>query len=160
RAVALGHFAESDRYVTEVTELAAMIDDPALPAALGLHALLRARLQRNDDEVRARLASIEDALHGLIETPAHAALLRATCKARLGDVEGTRAELARIGSRTTPMFGDLAPNAFLGEACALAGTEDERRAVRAYLRDARSTEVSGAILTYTYEGTVGRVLGL
>src|SRR5262249_109175 len=31
RAVALGHFAESDRYVTEVTDLAAIIDPPALP---------------------------------------------------------------------------------------------------------------------------------
>ncbi len=36
-ALGLGRFAEAERHVTEVTRLAALVDDPALPFALAMH---------------------------------------------------------------------------------------------------------------------------
>jgi hypothetical protein len=48
----------------------------------------------------------------------------------------------------------------LGEAYAVAGTDDERRLARDALRTPRPNDVSGEVMSFVYEGTIGRIVGL
>jgi hypothetical protein len=160
RATTLGRFAESDRYVTEVRQLSGMIDDPALAPALLFHDLMRWKTQRRDDEVRGAIPGLERALRGSVQASVMGAVVRASCAARMGDVESTRRELAAIASDPSPISEDLTETAFLGEAYALVGPDTERRRVRKALASARQKEIVGGPLSFTYEGTVQRVVGL
>ncbi len=160
RAVTLGHFAESDRYVTEVTELATLTDDPALPLALAIHRVKRARMQRRDDELQVTLALARQAMQDVSQPAIMGALLRATCAARMDDFETARAEIAFMGAGASALDGHPTSAAMLAEAYALAGTDDERRRIRAALERAPSPEITGGHLSFMYEGTVARVLGL
>jgi hypothetical protein len=160
RATMLGHFAEAERYVTEVTQLAALIDEPALAWTLGLHELFRARAERRDEDVSARLAGLDERHRHDVDGALFAALNRAACTARREDVAATRAALAPIGSRASMFFVDPGPAAFLAEAYAVAGTDEERRAARDVLRAPRPSDLSGEVMSFVYEGTVGRIVGL
>jgi hypothetical protein len=160
RALALGHFAESDRYVTEVAQLAALVDEPALPPALLLHRAMQKKLQRKDDELAVALEEIEAALASAHEAKLMIAMTRVGCAARALDVQAARAELAVIGSRAHPIFAEAGPGAYIGEALALTGSDDERRLARAALARLPDTELTGAHILFTYEGPLARVLGL
>jgi tetratricopeptide (TPR) repeat protein len=159
RATALGDFAEADRYVTEATELAALIDDPGVLLSLALHAIMCGRTRRADSEQAARLDRLVQVSSDIPQAPLFTAVTRATVAARMGDVETTRAQLAILGARASMLFGDRAVVGLLAEAYALAGTDEERRAVRAILT-VGPTDLSGGQGPFSYEGSVLRLLGL
>jgi tetratricopeptide (TPR) repeat protein len=160
RATLLGHFAESDRYVTEVAELLALTDDPTLPFALAAHDVARLRTQRRDGDAPAALAKMGHVTEGMSQAALMAALLRASSAARMEDVEATRAEIAIMGSRATTHDMDFTPAALLAEVYALAGTGDERRRIRRALSPSPIREICGRHMSFMYEGTLQRVLGL
>ncbi len=160
RATVLGHFAESDRYVTEVAELRTLTDDPTLPFAFAMHELMRTRTQRRDGEVIAAMARVGQATEGISQATVMGAVVRASCAARMRDVERTRAELAVVGSRGWLFAVDPMPTAMLAEAFALAGNDDDRRRGREVLSASPIRELCGRHFSFMYEGTVLRVLGL
>ena len=155
-AVTGGHFAESERYLTEVEQLAAVVDDPSLPLSLAMHQLVCTLTMRRDE--RAHLDAFERAAMSVHEPDLMIAVMRAACAARRGDVDVVLAELARIGGRAASLVPS--PLAKLGEACARAGSDELRRTVRAGLARSRAPVVSGSLMGFTYDGTVARVLGL
>ncbi len=160
RATMLGHFAESDRYRTEVAELLALTDDPILPFALAAHDVARVRLQRRDGDVDAAMVNMGTATEGMSAAALMVALMRATCAARMGDVETTRAQLALMGSRASTLGVDLAPMAMLAEVYARVGTDDDRRRIRGLVSPSPVREICGRHMSFMYEGPVVRVLGL
>ncbi len=99
-------------------------------------------------------------MSGVPQAELVAALVRATCFARVEDADGTRRELTLIGARGAGLTTDRTFQAWLAEAYALAGTDAERAATRALLVDARTGDVVGGHIPFTYEGTVARLLGL
>jgi hypothetical protein len=162
RAITRGQFAESERFVTEVAELAALIDDGALPRTLRLHEIFRARAARRDEEVAQRLLALDEALRISVDAPMFGAILRAACAARIRDEAATRDALALIGGggSFTAFFADLGPAVFLAEAFALAGTDEQRRVARDLLLKPRAQDASGEVMSFVYEGPIARVLGL
>ncbi len=160
RATMLGYFAESERYVTEVTQLAALIDEPALPWTLGLHEIFRARAERRDDDLVTRLVQLDDLMRGGVDAAAFGATVRATSAARIGNVEATRTALALVGSRGVASFPEPSPTAFLAEAYAIGGTDEERRTARVILGTPRPSDISGGVMSFIYEGTTVRIQGL
>ena len=96
-ACALGRFADSDRYVTEVMQIAAVIDDPALANAPAAHAIGRARLRRQRDEIEHALAAFARVAPRLKRGELYVEALRASSYARLEDGAVTRASLAKLG---------------------------------------------------------------
>jgi tetratricopeptide (TPR) repeat protein len=159
RALALGHFAESERYSTEVSELGTLTDDPALPLALAMHDVMRLKLQRRDEEMLAAAAKLEHIMGGVWQATLHAAMFRAGCAARMENLEAAQSALSTIGARAASL-DDPTIVALFAEACAFAGTDDERRRVRVVLARASSREVTGGHAAYIYDGTVARLLGL
>jgi hypothetical protein len=160
RAIARGRFAESDRYVTEVAELASLIDDPSIGLSLALHELLRANThQRDPERQRTRLAESEARMAGHWQADLIGAFTRMICWARIEDVEATRREIDHVGGARVPV-GDLIFTAFLGEALALAGRDEERRRVREELAGSGRRELSTGQVPFTYEGPLVRVIGL
>lgn len=160
RATMLGLFTESDRYVTEVEQLAALTDDPALGLALAVHQIMRAKNQRRSQELRAAIARFDPKSHDVLNPELIGAFVRATCAARIEDVETTGAELALIGARRGAPFMDPTTTIDLAEAYALAGTDDERRRSRDFIAQLPTRELSGGHSSFTYEGPVVRLLGL
>jgi len=159
RAMTLGYFAESDRYVTEVAALAALTDDPALPFALAIHELMRGRLRCRDEEQRAAIANLESWLKEVPPAALMGPWLRAGCCARLEDLAATRAELDLIGARLSA-FQDDPMLSLLAEAYAFAGTGAERRWLRDILALSPNLELSSGQGGYTHEGSLARALGL
>src|SRR5262249_16825225 len=133
RASSLGFFVESDRYVTEVAQLAGLVDEPATGLALAMHDVMREITQRRGDRLRSALERLAGVMNQVMEAALFHALIRALAAARDDDVEGTRAQLAVIGAREDHFFAALQPAAILGEVVALAGTEDQRRRLQAEL---------------------------
>ncbi len=156
----LGHFAESDRYVTEVAELRTLTDDPALPFVVAMHEVMRTRMQRRDSEMLAAIARLEPSMAAMSQGSVMAAITLAGCAARAGDVEATRAQLAVVGTRVWANAVDPTPTSLLAEAFARAGTDDDRRRIRAILAQSPVREVCGRHFSFLYEGTVLRLLGL
>ena len=156
----LGRFADSDRYVTEVTQLVSLIDDPAIALSLAFHDIMRGRLQRRDDDVRAALGKLESVTEGMPAASVFCAVIRATCYARMEDAAATRAELAKITGRAGPVEAQFISAAQIAEAYAMAGSDDDRRRIRAVLADAEDSEVVGGQMSFTYDGPVVRLLGL
>jgi hypothetical protein len=160
-----GRFAESDRYVTEIEQLAPLTDDPALAISLPLHKLLRASILRRDDEVRTACATVDAALRPLVNAPVIAASMRGVCLARIGDVAGAKSELALIGARMplaalheSSLFDPVI--ATLGEHIAAAGSEVERKNARIAVARITARHINGGQMPYSYDGPVARVLGL
>jgi hypothetical protein len=160
RALALGHFQEAERHAAEVAQIAELADAPALALALAAHELMRARLLRAPEEIARALTRLEGAAVGVKRKDEFVSILRAVCCAWLGDAEQTRAALARVDLPVALLDPDAGARAALGEAVALAGTDEDRRLVRRSLVELPGDELFGAGLSFTYEGTVGRVLGL
>lgn len=159
-ATTRGRFAESDGYVAEVAQLAALIDDPALPLSLITHDLMRFKLQRRDDEMRAAIGRLEVAMRGKWKAGLYQAALEATCAARVEEVDRVRAQLQVIRAERPGGLVEGDPVFYIAEAYAAAGTDDERRAARDLLTRMPAVELSGEHITFTYEGMVARLLGL
>jgi hypothetical protein len=162
-----GRLALSDRYVTEVEQLAPLVDEPALAVSLPLHVLMRDLALRRDDDVRARLATLDRALGSWVNAAASIALLRGLCAARLGDHAAAREQLSIFASRVPlaaigdgPMVGRDPAAAFLAELCAAAGDDGERRIARELVAHYETTENSGGPIGFTYDGPIARVRGL
>jgi hypothetical protein len=167
QAAAVGRHALSDRYVTEVEQLAPLVDEPALAFSLPLHGLMRDLVLRRDDEVRARLAMLDAALASWVNAAASIALLRGLCAARLGDraaareqlsIFASRVPLAALGDGTMAGRDPVAP--FLAELCAAVGDDGERRIASALIARYETPEVTGGPMGFTYDGPIARVRGL
>jgi AAA ATPase domain len=167
RAVAEGRLADSERFTVEVAEMAAMIDDPALRVSLPAHIGVRAVRAHYDDFLRTRFPGTFEFTAGLVYATPIEALVRAMTFARLEDRDATAVELARFG----PMFEILVTTVvqFRGSAVepvALAGTDEQRRTLRAAL----ATDVLHPTLTVpdlvnghvsiAYDGPRSAALGL
>src|SRR5439155_4114771 len=124
---------------------------PSLAVALALHEVMRANVQRRDDELAAALARLDIAMRAMREATAHGAVIRAYCMARAEDIDATRDQLARYRHMMPAMLSLQGPRSFAAEAIALAGSDDERRAALAALADAPN-EHYGGTFTFTYEG--------
>jgi hypothetical protein len=160
RAVTLGNFAESDRYVVEVAQLAPLTDDPAIALSLAAHAMMRARIQRRDDEMPAMIAAMESVMHGVAHAAVISAATRATVYARMEDADGTRRQLAIVGASGAALEVDVSFLAWMAESYAVAGSDEQRRRTRDRLAASRLTEVVSGHIPYTYEGTYARLVGL
>ena len=160
RALALGHFDEAERHAAEVQQIAALVDAPSLGLALAAHEVMRARLMRTPGELARALGRLEEAAVGVKHRQQFVAAVRAGAWAWMGDVEGTRRALS--GADLAIVFGDAdaGPRCTVAEAVALAGSDEQRREARRWLEELRCDDAFGAGLSSTYEGTVGRVLGL
>ncbi len=160
RALMLGHFAESERWVAEVEGLAALVDDAAFAPAMALHDVRRRRISAAEDEMREVLARAESFVTTFVEAPLYIALLRAGTRARAEDAAATREELARIGTRLEAICVDGSEMALAAEACALAGTEEQRRTLHRILSLTEARELHAGIGAFVYDGPTIRALGL
>jgi hypothetical protein len=160
RALALGQFAEAERHAAEVKQIAPLADAPSLDLALAAHELMRARLQHDPQEVARALAALEAVSEGVKRRYQFAATMNACSHAWLGDVDRTRDALAGIDLAVALAEPDAGAVITAAEAVALAGSDDQRRHARRALAAFDCDEIFGAGLSFTYEGTVGRVLGL
>jgi hypothetical protein len=160
RATVQGFFAESDRYVTEVAQLAGLIDDPSIGLGLALHDLMRLKVQRRDELLPSALARLDVVIDEVAQSSLFGPLIRGVCMAHMGDLEGTRSALAAIGTAAQMVLGNPNPTAYLGEIYALVGSDDERRRARDVLSRAEAADVMGGPISYSYEGTFARVIGL
>src|SRR5262249_49128718 len=135
-AVAAGRVAESDRHVTEVEQLAPLIDDLALPLSLAMHRLMTALVLRRDDEVRARLGTLAPDLRHVSNAPVMTAMLHGFCAARIGDRDTARAQLAALLGYTSlaALIGNASPTdpmpATIAELVACAGDASANREMR------------------------------
>src|SRR5262249_11834846 len=143
RAITSGHFAESDRYVTEVVQLAALVDDPTIGMALATHEVMRARIFRRDDEMPELLEKLAHAMRHAAQASVMLLIVRAGCFARMHDVAGTREELAKIGARAPALESGTAAPGPLAEAYALVGADDDRRRLRAALLRMETKHLDG-----------------
>ncbi|HUJ60649.1 MAG TPA: AAA family ATPase, partial [Kofleriaceae bacterium] len=166
-AISAGRFADSDRALTEIEQLAPVIDDPALALALPLHRLMRALVGRRDDEVRAQLAGLADVVRPVATAALMEAILRGVCAARLGDLELARGELARVTARlpltaleARAVSGQDPVRAFVAELVAAVGSDGERRHMRGVLARLEATDVCGGAITFSHDGPTARVRGL
>jgi tetratricopeptide (TPR) repeat protein len=160
RACMHGRFAESERYLVEVDQLAVLTDDPALPTSLAAHRALRAK-DTDDPESIARVsAGIARALQGVPEALTIAAVLRAGLFTRARDRARTEAELAKVELALPYVLGDGTFSFLVVEAAAFAGSEALRRALRERIESFSSREVPGGHVPVTYEGPAVRMLAL
>jgi hypothetical protein len=160
RALSLGHFGEAERWIAEVEALAALVDDAAFAPAFALNDLMRKRLLCQDPrEIYEAMARAEVLLAPFANASLFLELLRAMCAARLEDVERTRQALAVIGARLRTIFGPTM-TVYAAEACALAGTDDDRKAIRTMLAGFEQIGFHGGPGPFVFEGTRMRLLGL
>ncbi len=158
-ATALGHFAEADRHLAEVTALAALVDDPALPFALAMHEATRLRIQWLDDRLPAALDAAAEVAPAF---PASQIVVcvRARCSDRLDGGEGARAAVADLRVHAPTVQNDPISGPYWAEVWAMAGNVEERRAARSMLAASPTREVSGGQASFHYEGSVPRLIGL
>lgn len=157
RAVARGEVAESERLLTEVRELAALTDDPALSLSLFAHDGQRTLLLHlaAPEERLAHLETMPDVPHA----PTVRVMLGAYAHARNEDVARTRALLAQlppppsVGLPTTWL-------AWLVEPCVLVQDLDKCRFLRDRLLAFPSPHLVSGHVPITYDGPVCRLLGL
>src|SRR5260221_1246933 len=159
RACMHGRFAESERILVEVDQLAALTDDPALPVALSAHRALRAR----DTEGESTLREIAHHIHRLLsympDSVAVGSLLRSALLCRV-DRPATTAELARLEPMLAAIIVDLPFCALASEPVALAGSDAARRLLRDRLAPLSGLEAPTGHVPTTYEGSVVRLLGV
>jgi len=161
RSAMCGRFAECERFVAEVSELAALVDDPSLALALATHERMRRRLQRHDAEMRAAEGEQQRLLGEQVAFASiEIALYRAACCARSRDVAGTVAALSALGTRAELLLAEPTCATLVAEAYALAGTEAERRSMRERLEGMAGREPCGDPISFMYEGPPLRAVGL
>lgn len=160
RALAKGDFLESDRHVTEAGQLAGLVDDAAFSLAFAMHDVFRKRFQRRDAEAKASLAEAEAHARDLAEPVLQIAVMRAAWAGRAEDADEARRAIALLAPRPPLLWSDPSFAVLVAEAYALAGTDDERRAIREALTTSGSREAVCDPIAYVYEGTTARLCGL
>ena len=160
RAIALGHFAESDRYLTEVAELRALTDDPALPFALAAHEVTRAKMQRRDAELHPALTRLQQAMEGMSHGGDHGSGRARGLRRANGGSRGHARPARDAGFPCVEGVRGSATRRVAGRSVRAGGTDDERRRLRAALARVPVREICGRHISFTYEGTLARVLGL
>jgi hypothetical protein len=160
QALALGRFAEAERHAAEVQQIAPLADAPSLALALAAHELMRAKLMRAPEDVERALDRLESASEGVKHRAVFLAVARASGHGWLGEHERARRALAGIDLEVAFLDPDVTSRGSIGEAVALAGTDDQRRQARRRLEELACDDMFGAGMSSTHEGTVGRVLGL
>jgi hypothetical protein len=158
RAIARGDFEHSDRCLVEVQQQANLTDDPTLWTAYWAHSFNRAMLFHRDDEVRAFLPNIDKAVEGVPEGPMWSACIRGTALARMEDAAGTARELARVRSRLSGLIADF--RGMFAEMAVLAGSRDDRQAVRDLVAPLAGHHMTSGHVPMTYEGPWRRYLAL
>lgn len=117
-ALVKGDFSASERHVAAARDIARRTRDPQAEWILTLHEIGSLRM-RDDDET---LAKREDELKPSIgRFEDRGAAYEAMLAARLGDVDGARAALGRIGKEHARVCMDTMHGAWLAEAAALVG---------------------------------------
>lgn len=160
RACMHGRFAESERYLVEVDQLAVLTDDPALPTSLAAHRGLRAKDTEPLESVPQGAASIAHSLQGVPEAPIIAAVLRAGLFTRAGDRARTAAELGLIEAGLSYLLVDATFCYLAVEPAAFAGTARLRRTLLERLEGLSQREVPSGHVPVTYEGSAVRMLAL
>jgi hypothetical protein len=158
RALATGRFAESDRYLTEVQLLSALVDEPSFGLSVHLHELFRARLRHASDDVATLLAALDDVLRDVVDAATMAAVLRAACAARRRDVTATRRAIDDVGTRWRSVLDSPMSMSLLAEAIALAGEGEQRGVAREVL--ASRPGLDALTLSDSYDGPLARLRGL
>jgi tetratricopeptide (TPR) repeat protein len=160
RALMKGDLAESERAIVEVKELESLTDDPALSFAIPAHRLHRALIVQREDE----LLPIAEALATTFASITYGENLswyyRAIIAGRLGDAAGARKALASVGPAIRFFEREVGGAAALCEALALAGTEDHRRRVRAFLEPHAAEHMIGGHAPICYDGPIERAVAL
>jgi tetratricopeptide (TPR) repeat protein len=158
RELARGNFDESARLVTEVEELSRLIDDPALALSLRSH---KANRTLAIDDERAIRDVLTNEIPDLVRVAGpFGAAVRALFAVRLWDRAAAANEvpaLIRIAKYTPPDSNILG---LVGEAIALAGTNEEREAMVSKLVPLAGREYHTAPIPMTYEGPILRIMGL
>ena len=160
RSLTRGELDASDSFVTEVVKHGALIDDPLFPIALALHDFTRKRAARRDDEVRTGHAAVAQMMSGFAHARMQIAMLAAACAARRSDLETARKELARVGRPPDFLLLDPSLAACVAEAYACGGSADDRRWIRDVLAGREMRDIPADPVSFMYEGTVVRLLGL
>lgn len=160
RAISRGDLDVSERCLVEAEALAGLTDDPASAISLVAHRIQRSRLLHLDGEMRAYSPRMEAIVAGIPEAATVAAVLRSGLGTRLHDVEGVRRELTRIEPRVSWVLEDPSFRGIVGEAAALAGTDEQRRRVRKWLAEGDRPELVSGHVPMTHEGPTARIIAL
>ncbi|HEX4335487.1 MAG TPA: AAA family ATPase [Polyangiaceae bacterium] len=160
RACMHGRFAESERLLVEVDQLAVLTDDPALPLSLGAHRGLRARDTEDVATLGAVAANIVHVLVGIPEAATIGAVLRAALYSRAGDRARTAHELVHVERSLDFVLGDGTIAYLSVEPVALAGSDPLRAAFRERILPFERCEVATGHVPVTYEGSVLRLLAI
>lgn len=159
RALARGHFRESERLLDEVDEQLALTDDPALRFSLQAHSSMRAIAIEDEPgmhEARAAYVRV------LAQTPPQntvRAQLMGFVAVRLADRDAAARELDELVANVdTPldMFMPLAA----AEVAAFVGSEQDCRKVLTSLEPARKVWAVSSQIDFFLAGPIERVLGL
>jgi len=159
RAMSRGDFAESERAIVEVSQLATLTDDPSLAVSLHAHRYARAMMLQREDELRAIAADMPRTFAAVGDWMLQG--FRTWLFARIGDEAQTRAGLGALGPvpldyflRETVGAGNFA------ETFALVGTDEQRRHVRSLLAPYPHHELIGGHMPISHDGSVLRSLAI
>lgn len=160
RALAVGRFAESERHIVEVEQLAPLVDEPSISLSLALHRCFRARLMHLDEEYTRATASLDTTLRVSGAGEGFRQLLRAAHAARLEDPDGVRAALLGVASTHFDLAQDPSFWPLLAESYLCAGDRAAAARLRERMAATTEREVSGSHVVVTYEGPVLRLMAL
>ena len=159
RAIANGDFTESERALVEVSQLAALTDDPALTGSFHAHRFHRTLVLQREDELRAMVAELAQLLAPFGELIVQA--LRTAIFARLEDEVATRGALAAMSTAAFAFLErEISGVALLAEPIALAGNAEHRRRALALLEPHSALEAIGGHMPVSYDGPVARSVGI
>lgn len=158
RAVAHGQFDESERLVTELEQMAVLVDDPALLTMLMAHKLYR--LFALDDE--AELRKVYRTIVPQVSQTAgeYGASIRALFATRLREREAVALELPALLRSIQGLPEDSQTLGLAAEAVAFAGTKEQREAMLRALQPLAQRSFHTAPVPQTYEGPIVRLIGL
>lgn len=160
RATARGDLALADRLLAEAESFSTVTDDPALAPTLLAHQFQRALALGDDASVRSALAGADRiAPRSPLESEIRA-LATAIAAARLGDPARAAASLAALPFAHVLRHATSYSHRVLAEAYALAGTDDQRRALRALLARRPTEHLTTGHVPMSYEGPAARVVAL
>ena len=159
RALARGQFEDSERFVTEVEQSAALVDDPALSVSLQAHKMYRMFAIDDEGAIRAALATVAPKLFAFAGDLGTLAI-QTMFALRLEDREGAAAALPGLAHFARVLPVDSPSLGIVGEAVALAGSNEDRASWLGRLLPFVGREITTAPIPYTYEGPIARAVGL
>lgn len=159
RAQMSGRFDQSERFLVEASQLAGLTDDPALALSLVAHRMRRARLMHHDEQALMALDEYESSMRGIPHGELVVRALRLGCLARQRDTARVTLKLAELGPREATLW-ERGFQAWLAEAYALAGSEEQRQRAREFFAPSAASELPVSHVAITYEGPTARMLGL